>query len=126
MPQFYLIAMYAKKLNVDDLVFSLEEDRGVQWQLRPGLELHTYLQTPYAIWAQGVVADDQNAAKERALLLLLDECPPDEGWIDHRVSLNTVSRATLERVCRDAVGQHETGRADNDDEWPDVIFMDGE
>jgi hypothetical protein len=117
--KFYLLALYAMKLNPDDVVYTSEEDGSIKWDFKPGKKTMGEGFPLVSLWALGAVAQSADEAKAQGMEKLMEVCPSQQGWVNHHVSINTVSRATLLRVVEDATG---TSERTEDDEWPDILM----
>jgi len=56
---------------------------------------------PIALWAQGIVAASEEEARTEGMRLILKECPPDEGWMNHVVAANTISPEMFAKIVED-------------------------
>jgi hypothetical protein len=67
------------------------------------------------------VARDEDEARERTIARLLELCPPEEGWLNHHVTLNHVPlhalREALAAVADEGPGAAEAGEED----WPELL-----
>lgn len=117
--KFYLLALYAMQLNPDDVIYTPEEDGLIKWTFKPGRNTTGEGFPPFSLWALGAVAQSADEAKAQGMEKLMEVCPWQQGWVNHSVSINTVSRASLLRVVEDATG---TSESTKDEEWPDIIM----
>ena len=80
-----------------------------EWRPAPGAEpgrIHTVGASadmpPFlSLWPIGLIAQSEEEAREHGTQLNLETHPPEEGWINHCVAVNTVPAEMVERVARD-------------------------
>jgi hypothetical protein len=93
--RLFVLAMYAMKLDPARVRFTPLEDGTVHWELKELLDEQTGLFPSVSLWAVAAVATSAEEAKEMGMQRLLEECPWQEGWVNHHVTINTVPRKIL-------------------------------
>lgn len=96
--KLFVLAMYAMKLDPSRLKFTPQEDGTVHWELKEMLDERTGLFPSVSLWAVAAVAGSEEEAKEMGMQRLLQDCPWQEGWVNHHVTVNTVPRDILLKV----------------------------
>ena len=74
------------------------------------------------------VASTEEEAREKGSARLLEWCPPGEGWVNHRVSLNHVPRAAMQRALEFISGDSRPGvegdeGEDDPPDWPERLIV---
>ena len=116
--QFYLLALYAMKLDPATFDITPLPEGGSSWAVKPDADFSEAGLPIFALWAAGAVADSEDEAQAKGLNLIMQRCPPEEGWINHSVSVNPVSRTDLESVYASTNYNEST----DEPEWPDLIL----
>ncbi len=117
MRKLYLLALYALKIDPERLIIIKDDDGRVSWQVDDGVDQMISIDSPVMLWAQAVVADSEDEARQVGLESILKECPLEDGWINHHASVNTASKESLTKALEflsEAAGGE-------DEEWPEPI-----
>lgn len=119
-PKLYVLAMYAMKLDPERVEFAPQPDGSVEWELKETLDKGAGIFPAVSLWAVGAVAHSEEQARDAAMQRLLAERPWQEGWVNHRVTINALPRDVLLR----AVSQLAEEAADEGDqeESPELIM----
>jgi hypothetical protein len=115
--RLFVLAMYAMKLDPARVKFTPQEDGTVHWELKELLDEQAGLFPSVSLWAVAAVATSAEEAKEMGMQRLLEECPWQEGWVNHHVTLNTVPRKILLKAAESPEDDEDT---DEDDEQEDT------
>lgn len=115
--RLFVLAMYAMKLDPARVRFTPQEDGTVHWELKDMLDERAGLFPSVSLWAVAAVAQSEEEAKEMGMQRLLDECPWQEGWVNHHVTINTVPRKILLKAAEQPYEDEE--QDDDDDEQDD-------
>ena len=91
-PRLFVLAMYAMKLDPERVRFTPQDDGTVHWELKEMLDERTGIFPSVSLWAVAAVAESEEEAKEMGMERLLSECPWQEGWVNHHVTVNAVPR----------------------------------
>ena len=118
--RLFVLAMYAMKLDPERVRFTPQEDGTLHWELKEMLDEQAGIFPSVSLWAVAAVAQSAEEAKEMGMQRLLDECPWQEGWVNHHVTLNAVPREILLKAA-EAQAEDEPD-ADDDDEESEVIM----
>lgn len=116
--KFYLLALYAMRLNPDDIIYTPQPDGSLKWEMKESYRQRNEPFPAISLWALGAVAYSKEEAKLKGMEKLMEACPWQEGWVNHSVTVNTISRDTLLRIVADATSEHNGDEL----EWPDVIM----
>jgi hypothetical protein len=116
--KFYLLALYAVKLDPEDVTYTELPDGTIRYEIKDAAKQRGELFPPVSIWPQGVVAESEDQARALGLAALMAECPWQDGWVAHHVTVNIVSRATLLKIVEDATGDH----GDSGSEGPELVM----
>lgn len=123
--RLFVLAMYAMKLDPERVRFTPQEDGTLRWELKETLEEQAGIFPSVSLWAVAAVAPSEEQAKEMGMDRLLAECPWQEGWVNHHVTINSVPRDILLKAAaemeEDAAPQEEEDDDDVGDE-PDVVM----
>lgn len=119
--RLFVLAMYAMKLDPERLRFTPQEDGTVHWELKDLLDERAGLFPSVSLWAVAAVAETEDEAREMGMQRLLEECPWQEGWVNHHVTLNTVPSKILLKAAADAPKAEEGEDGDEQDE-PEVVM----
>jgi hypothetical protein len=120
--RLFVLAMYAMKLDPERVRFTPQEDGTLHWELKEMLDEQTGIFPSVSLWAVAAVADSAEQAKEMGMERLLQECPWQEGWVNHHVTLNTVPRDILLKAARDNEGDDPEADGDDDGDEAEVIM----
>ena len=117
-PRLFVLAMYAMKLDPERVRFTPQEDGSVHWELKELLDERTGIFPSVSLWAVAAVAESEDEAKEMGMERLLSECPWQEGWVNHHVTVNPVPRDILAKAAswRAGGGEEEDGEDDERDD----------
>ncbi len=115
------MAMYAMKLDPERVLFTPQEDGTVHWELKEMLDEQAGLFPSVSLWAVAAVASSEDEAKEMGMQRLLEECPWQEGWVNHHVTINTVPRKILLKAAS-APEEDDEDEVEEDDADADVIM----
>jgi hypothetical protein len=113
--RLFVLAMYAMKLDPERVRFTPQEDGTLHWEMKEMLDEQTGIFPSVSLWAVAAVAQSAEEAKEMGMQRLLEECPWQEGWVNHHVTLNAVPREILLKAA-EAQGEDEPGVDDEPDE----------
>ncbi len=121
--KLFVLAMYAMKLDPERIRFTPQDDGTVHWELKEMLEERAGLFPSVSLWAVAAVAESPEQAKEMGMQRLLEECPWQEGWVNHHVTINDVPRDILLKAAK-AHDDDDEEEQDTDDEQgePEVIM----
>jgi hypothetical protein len=117
--RLFVLAMYAMKLNPERVRFTPQEDGTVHWELKELLDEQAGVFPSVSLWAVAAVAQSEEEAKEMGMQRLLSECPWEEGWVNHHVTINTVPR----KILLKAAGESEDEKPDADDGDESEVIM---
>ena len=120
--RLFVLAMYAMKLDPARVRFTPQEDGTVHWELKDVLDERAGLFPSVSLWAVAAVAQSEEEAKEMGMQRLLDDCPWQEGWVNHHVTINTVPRKILLKAASEAPEDVEDGDTDDEQDEPEVIM----
>jgi|GEM_PF-2378754 len=81
----------------------------------PGYEHEVYLRVALAVAA----GEDEARAKTEGRLLEL--CPPEEGWVNHHVTLNHVPKDALREALAAVADDGPGGDEGGEEEWPELL-----
>lgn len=98
--KLFVLAMYAMKLDPERVTFTPHEDGTVHWELKEMLEEQAGLFPSVSLWAVAAVAESPEQAKEMGMQRLIEECPWQEGWVNHHVTINPVPRDILLKAAQ--------------------------
>ncbi|MBD0370090.1 MAG: hypothetical protein ICV60_04595 [Pyrinomonadaceae bacterium] len=115
--RLFVLAMYAMKLDPSRVRFTPQEDGTVHWELKEMLDERAGLFPSVSLWAVAALAESEDEAREMGMQRLLEECPWQEGWVNHHVTLNTVPRKILLKAA--AVPDEDEERDADDDDGED-------
>jgi hypothetical protein len=118
--KLFVLAMYAMKLNPARVRFTPQEDGTVHWELKEMLDEQAGIFPSVSLWAVAAVAQSEEEAKEMGMQRLLSECPWQEGWVNHHVTINTVPRKILLKAAGEP--EDEETNADDEQDEPEVIM----
>jgi hypothetical protein len=113
--RLFVLAMYAMKLDPERVRFTPQEDGTVHWELKDMLDERAGLFPSVSLWAVAAVAQTEDEAKEMGMQRLLDECPWQEGWVNHHVTINSVPRKILLKAA-ERIDEDEEPDAGDEDE----------
>ena len=113
--KLFVLAMYAMKLDPARVRFTPQEDGTVHWELKDVLDERAGLFPSVSLWAVAAVATSEDEAKEMGMQQLLDECPWQEGWVNHHVTINTVPRKILLKAAAEFTEEAEDSLEDDED-----------
>jgi hypothetical protein len=119
--RLFVLAMYAMKLDPARVTFTPQEDGTVHWELKDLLDERAGLFPSVSLWAVAAVAQSEEEAKEMGMQQLLDECPWQEGWVNHHVTINIVPRKIVLKAATWSE-EDEEGDADDEQDESDVIM----
>jgi hypothetical protein len=119
--RLFVLAMYAMKLDPERVTFTPQEDGTVHWELKDLLDERAGLFPSVSLWAVAAVAQSEEEAKEMGMQRLLSECPWQEGWVNHHVTINTVPRKILLKAAEGSQ-EDEEGNADDEGDESEVIM----
>ena len=117
---FYVMAMYAMKLDPERVEFTPQPDGTVSWALKETLEERAGIFPSVSLWAVGVVASSEEQAREAGMERLLEECPWQEGWVNHHVTVNTIPREILSKALSASADDEDDEETDAD--APDLLM----
>jgi hypothetical protein len=120
-PRLFVLAMYAMKLDPSRVRFTPQADGTVHWELKELLDEQTGIFPSVSLWAVAAVAQSEEEAKEMGMQRLLDECPWQEGWVNHHVTINRVPRKILLKAAQWPEEDDEPDDTEEQDE-PDVVM----
>lgn len=118
--RLYVMAMYAMKLDPSRVRFTPQEDGTVHWELKEMLDEQAGLFPSVSLWAVAAVAQSEEEAREMGMQRLLDECPWQEGWVNHHVTINTVPRKILLKAAESP--EEDEKQEDDEQDESDVIM----
>lgn len=118
--RLFVLAMYAMKLDPERVRFTPLEDGTLHWEMKEMLDEQAGLFPSVSLWAVAAVAQSAEEAKEMGMQRLLGECPWQEGWVNHHVTLNAVPREILLKA---AESQAEDEPDVDDDEDESEVIM---
>jgi hypothetical protein len=121
-PRLFVLAMYAMKLDPSRVRFTPQEDGTVHWELKELLDERTGIFPSVSLWAVAAVAQSAEEAKEMGMQRLLDECPWQEGWVNHHVTINTVPRKILLKAAQWPEEEEDEPDDPDDRDEPDVVM----
>jgi hypothetical protein len=119
--KLFVLAMYAMKLDPARVRFTPQEDGTVHWELKELLDEQAGIFPSVSLWAVAAVAQSVEEAKEMGMQQLLEECPWQEGWVNHHVTINTVPRKIILKAAAEPEEVEETD-ADDDGDEAEVIM----
>ncbi|HEY0321257.1 MAG TPA: hypothetical protein VGC66_09905 [Pyrinomonadaceae bacterium] len=119
--RLFVLAMYAMKLDPARVRFTPQEDGTVHWELKELLDEQAGVFPSVSLWAVAAVAQSAEEAKEMGMQRLLDECPWQEGWVNHHVTINKVPRKIVLKAAQ-SQEEDETPGAETDEDDSDVIM----
>jgi hypothetical protein len=119
--RLFVMAMYAMKLDPARVRFTPQEDGTLHWELKETIEEQAGIFPSVSLWAVAAVAQSEEQAREMGMERLLEECPWQEGWVNHHVTINSVPREILLKVAAETEYDTEQYEDDERDE-PDVIM----
>jgi hypothetical protein len=114
--RLFVLAMYAMKLDPARVRFTPQEDGTVHWELKELLDEQTGIFPSVSLWAVAAVATSAEEAKEMGMQRLLEECPWQEGWVNHHVTLNTVPRKIVLKVAESPEEEEKPDEGDDQDD----------
>lgn len=120
MQRLFVMAMYAMKLDPARVRFTPQEDGTVHWELKEMLDEQAGLFPSVSLWAVAAVAQSEEEAREMGMQRLLDECPWQEGWVNHHVTINTVPRKILLKAAESP--EEDEKQEDDEQDESDVIM----
>jgi len=120
--RLFVLAMYAMKLDPARVKFTPQEDGTVHWELKEMLDERAGLFPSVSLWAVAAVAPSAEEAKEMGMQRLLEECPWQEGWVNHHVTINTVPRKILLKAAASPEDDDEDLDEDDQQEDPEVVM----
>ena len=101
MQRLYVLALYATKPAVDPLIPHEHE---------------------VSIRVAMTVASSDEEARDKATAQLYEWCPHEEGWINHHIALNVVSKEILRDLLAGLSEDPPSPESDQPLDWPDVIL----
>ena len=113
--------MYAMKLDPARVRFTPQEDGTVHWELKEMLDEQAGLFPSVSLWAVAALAESEDEAKEMGMQRLLEECPWQDGWVNHHVTINTVPRKILMKAA-DWPDEDEEPEDEDEQDEPEVIM----
>lgn len=117
-PRLFVLAMYAMKLDPERVRFTPQDDGSVHWELKEMLDERAGLFPSVSLWAVAAVAESEEQAKEMGMERLLSECPWQEGWVNHHVTVNAVPRDILVKAAawpaEEEESEEDEGRGESD------------
>jgi hypothetical protein len=116
--RLFVLAMYAMKLDPARVRFTEQEDGTVHWELKELLDVQAGIFPSVSLWAVAAVAQSEAEAKEMGMQRLLEECPWQEGWVNHHVTINTVPR----KILLKAAAEPEDEAPDDEGDESEVIM----
>ena len=117
--RLFVLAMYAMKLDPSRVRFTPQEDGTVHWELKEMLDERTGLFPSVSLWAVAAVATSEDEAREMGMQRLLEDCPWQEGWVNHHVTVNAVPDEILSKV---KAGRAEDEAEEDEREGPELIM----
>ncbi len=121
--RLFVLAMYAMKLDPARVKFTPQEDGTVHWELKEILDERAGVFPSVSLWAVAAVAHSEEEAKEMGMQRLLEECPWQEGWVNHHVTINTVPRKILLKAAESAEEEEDSFADDEDDADETEVIM---
>jgi hypothetical protein len=121
--RLFVLAMYAMKLDPERVRFTPQEDGTVHWELKEMLDERAGLFPSVSLWAVAAVAESEDEAKEMGMQRLLEECPWQDGWVNHHVTINTVPRKILLKAAQWPEEDVDETEAEDDDEDDSEVIM---
>ncbi|HKS30436.1 MAG TPA: hypothetical protein VJS44_21600 [Pyrinomonadaceae bacterium] len=119
--RLFVLAMYAMKLDPARVRFTPQEDGTVHWELKEMLDEQAGLFPSVSLWAVAALAESEDEAKEMGMQRLLEECPWQDGWVNHHVTINTVPRKILMKAA-DWPDEDEEPEDEDEQDEPEVIM----
>lgn len=119
--RLFVLAMYAMKLDPERVRFTPQEDGTLHWELKETLEEQAGIFPSVSLWAVAAVAQSEEQAKEMGMERLLQDCPWQDGWVNHHVTINSVPRDILLKAAAETEEDVETYDNDEGDE-PEAIM----
>jgi hypothetical protein len=119
--KLFVLAMYAMKLDPSRVRFTPQEDGTVHWELKEMLDERTGLFPSVSLWAVAAIAASEDEAKEMGMQRLLEDCPWQDGWVNHHVTVNAVPHDILSRV-KEGRTEDETDEEEREGEGPELIM----
>lgn len=120
--RLFVLAMYAMKLDPSRVRFTPQEDGTVHWELKEMLDEQAGLFPSVSLWAVAAVAESEEDAKEMGMQRLLEECPWQEGWVNHHVTINRVPRKIVLKAAHLPDEDEEEERDDDREDEPEAIM----
>ena len=120
--RLFVMAMYAMKLDPSRVLFTPQEDGTVHWELKEMLDEQTGLFPSVSLWAVAAVAQSEEEAREMGMQRLLDECPWQDGWVNHHVTINTVPRKILLKAAESPDEDEEQQDDGGEQDEPEAIM----
>ena len=120
--RLFVLAMYAMKLDPARVRFTPQEDGTVHWELKDMLDEQAGLFPSVSLWAVAAVARSEEEAKEMGMQRLLEECPWQEGWVNHHVTINRVPRKILLKVAEAPEEDEGDEELEDEGDEPEVIM----
>jgi hypothetical protein len=120
--RLFVLAMYAMKLDPSRVLFTPQEDGTVRWELKELLDERTGLFPSVSLWAVAAVARSEDEAKEMGMQRLLEDCPWQEGWVNHHVTVNAVPQDILSKVTERRTADEEPDENERETDGPELLM----
>jgi hypothetical protein len=95
---FYNLALYAMRVNPEDLIYIPQPDGSVKWNLKPGIQMLVN-STPVILRADGVAANSDEEARQLGMMKFMEAYPLEEGWVNHHVAVRVAEALHPDGDC---------------------------
>ncbi|HEY0003682.1 MAG TPA: hypothetical protein VGB17_02640 [Pyrinomonadaceae bacterium] len=119
-PKLFVMAMYAMKLDPERLNFTPQPDGTVRWELKETLDERAGIFPAVSLWAVGALASSEEQAREAGMQQLLEQCPWQEGWVNHHLTINAIPREILSKAVH--WSREDTAESEEEQDLPELLM----